>query len=140
MFQQFLRARTYNYFKARAATRDISTDQARLIAIAKAVENAIATAEAERAGLDRRIEDILARAAVTFGNGTDEYLERDALRTKHQDLFDIEIKNGQRRLTELKSQIEHLKFLRIVMITRFPELGVNPLSDPTILEAAETQR
>jgi hypothetical protein len=126
MFQQFLRTRTYNYFKARSATRDISTDQARLIAIAKAVENAIATAEAERAGLDRRIEDILARAAVTFGNGTDEYLERDALRTKHQDLFDIEIKRGQRRLTELKSQIEHLRFLKIVMITRFPELGVNP--------------
>jgi hypothetical protein len=130
MFQLFLRTRTYNYFKARSATRDISTDKARLIAIAKAVENALATAEAERAGLDRRIEDVLARAAVTFGNGTDEYLERDPLRTKHQDLFDIEIKNGQRRLTELKSQIEHLRFLKIEMITRFPELGANPTQGP----------
>jgi hypothetical protein len=126
MFELFLRTRTYNYFKARSATRDISTDQARLIAIAKAVENAIETAEAERAGLDRRIEDVLARAAVTFGNGTDEYLERDAVRSKHQDLFGIEIKNGQRRLKELENQIEHLKFLRTAMITRFPELDSNP--------------
>lgn len=123
MFELLLRKRTYNYFKARSASRDIGTDQARLIAIGKAIENAMAAAEAERAGLDRRMEDVLARAAITFGNATDEYLERDALRTKHQDLFDIEIKNGQRRLTELKSQIENLKFLKIVMIRRFPELG-----------------
>jgi hypothetical protein len=32
-----------------------------------------------KSGLNRRVEDMLARAAVTFGNGTDEYLEREAL-------------------------------------------------------------
>jgi hypothetical protein len=126
MFQLFLRTRTYNYFKARSHARDSGTDQARLTAVAEAIENAIATAEAERAGLDLRIEDVLARAAVTFGNGTDEYLERDAVRSKHQDLFGIEIKNGQRRLKELENQIEHLKFLRTAMIMRFPELDSNP--------------
>ena len=38
-------------------------------------------------GLSRRVDDVLARAAVTFGNGTDEYLEREALNNYHQDVF-----------------------------------------------------
>ncbi len=35
---------------------------------------------ARQAGLNRRVEDVLARAAVRFGNGDDEYLEREAPR------------------------------------------------------------
>lgn len=140
MFQLFSRARTHNYFKARSVARDTSTDQARLAAVAEALENAIATAEAERAGLDRRIEDVLARAAVTFGNGTDEYLERDVLSSKHQDLFGTEIKNGQDRLKELENQIGHLRFLKTVMITRFPELESNPTPASPGSSALESER
>jgi hypothetical protein len=125
MFQLFLRARIQNYFKARSNDRDAATDHSRLSAIAEALESAIVTAEAERAGLDRRIEDVLARAAVTFGNGTDEYLERESLDSHHQDLFGIEIKNGQRRLADLASQITHLKFLKTAMVTRFPDFKPN---------------
>lgn len=62
------------------------------------IENALHAAEQEQSGLNERVEDVLARAAVTLGNGTDEYLERDARDSHHQDLFSAEISNGQRRL------------------------------------------
>lgn len=122
MFQFFLRARTRNFFKARSDSRNTDADQARLNLVAEAIEDAISAAEAERIGLDRRIEDVIARAAVTFGTGTYEYLERDAVDSQFQDHLGIEIKNGQQRLTDLENQIRHLRFLKTAMITRFPEL------------------
>ncbi|MBR1171021.1 hypothetical protein [Bradyrhizobium liaoningense] len=131
MFQLFLRARTHHFlrghsqaeqeFRARSPERDAQTDQARIEAIVTAIEDALRAAERERSGLERRVEDVLARAAVTFGNGDDEYLEREALDSHHQDLFDKEILNGQRRLTELGSSIAHFKFLKAAVRSRFPE-------------------
>lgn len=103
MFQLFLRARARNYFKtrlrnqdfrARAADRDAETDGSRVSSILRAIENALHAAGLERSGLNRRVEDVLARAAVTMGNGTDEYLEREPLDSYHQDLFSAEISNG----------------------------------------------
>jgi hypothetical protein len=130
MFQLFLRARAHNYFKtrlgeqdfkARSADRDAETDRVRVSAILAAIENALHAAEQEQSGLNRRVEDVLARAAVTFGNGTDEYLEREALDNHHQDLFSAEISNGQRRLKELATEITHFKFLKAAMLSRFPD-------------------
>lgn len=120
MFQLFLKARIHTYFKARSEVRDASTDQARLKAVAEAIENAISAAEAECIGLDQRIEEVLAHAAVTYGNGTDEYLEREEIDRQQQDNFGTEIKNGQHRLAELESQIRHLRFLQTAVIARFP--------------------
>src|ERR1700730_550788 len=103
MFQLFLRARVHNYFKtrlggqdfkARSADRDAKPDRLRVSSILEAIENALRAAEQEQAGLSRRVEDVLARAAVTIGNGTDEYLERELLDSHHQDLFSTEISNG----------------------------------------------
>jgi hypothetical protein len=135
MFQLFLRARAHNYFKtrlgeqdfkARSADRDAETDRVRVSAILAAIENALHAAEQEQSGLNRRVEDVLARAAVTFGNGTDEYLEREALDNHHQDLFSAEISNGQRRLTELATEITHFKFLKAAMLSRFPDFKPPP--------------
>jgi len=117
MFQLFLRARAHNYFKnrlgdqefkARSADRDVETDRSRVSSILEAVETALHSAEQEQSGLSRRVEDVLARAAVTMGNGTD-------------DLFGAEIANGQRRLEELATTITHFKFLKTVMLSRFPD-------------------
>jgi len=58
---------------------------------------------------------------VTLGNGTDEYLERDARDSHHQDLFSAEISNGQRRLKELAAAIPHFKFLKTATLSRFPD-------------------
>src|SRR3979490_3018939 len=129
MFQLFLRARAHSSFKprlggqdfkARSADRDAETDRVRVSSILEAIENALHAAEQEQAGLNRRVEDVLARAAVTFGNGTDEYLEREALDNSHQDLFSAEISNGERRLRELADQIAHLRFMKAAVLSRFP--------------------
>jgi hypothetical protein len=130
MFQLFLRARARNYikarlgddgFKARSADRDAETDRSRIGAIVAAIETALHAAESEQSGLSRRVDDVLARAAVTFGNGTDEYLEREALDNYHQDLFTVEISNGQRRLKELATEIAHFKFMKAAVLSRFPD-------------------
>jgi hypothetical protein len=131
MFQLFLRARTHNFlrdrlggqqvFRARSPERDAETDRTRIEAIMTAIEEALHAAEREQSGLNRRVEDVLARAAVTSGNGDDEYLEREPLDSHHQTLFDNEILNGQRRLKQLGSSIAHFKFLKAAMLSRFPE-------------------
>jgi hypothetical protein len=129
MFQLFLRSRAQNYiksrlgddgFRARSPERDAETDRARIDSIMAAIETALHAAESEQSGLSRRVEDVLARAAVTFGNGTDEYLEREELDNHHQDLFTTEIANGQRRLKELATEIGHFKFMKAAVLSRFP--------------------
>lgn len=130
MFQLFLKARATNSvrerlgdegFRARSAERDAETDRVRVGSILAAIEAALQAAENEQAGLSRRVDDVLARAAVTFGNGTDEYLEREALDNHHQDLFTAEISNGQRRLKELAEAIAHFKFIKAAVLSRFPD-------------------
>jgi hypothetical protein len=130
MFQLFLRARVHNFirarlgvedFKARSPERDAQSDQVRVGSIIAAIEAALQAAQSEQSGLSRRVEDVLARAAVTIGNGTDEYLERDARDSHHQDLFDAEIMNGQRRLKELTTEIAHFKFMKAAVLSRFPD-------------------
>ena len=129
MFQLFAKARHQSFlrrtgsatFRVRSAKRDSEVDQRRVAAIMVAIEDAIAAAERERAGLNRRVEEVLARAAVTLGNDDDEYLYREPLDSHHQDLFDAEIVNGQRRLKELGSAIAHFSFVRAAMLSRFPD-------------------
>ncbi len=130
MFQLFLRARVHKLFrggaaerefKARSTERDAETDRQLVGSILHSIETALAAAEAEHSGLTRRVDDFLARAAVTFGNGTDEYLTREALDSFHQDLFDREISSGQRRLQELAVTISHFKFLKAATLSRFPD-------------------
>lgn len=130
MFQLFLRARAHNFFggrrndrnfKARSAARDAEADRSRIGSILEAIEDALHEAEQEQSGLNRRVEEGLARAAATLGNGTDEYLNREALDSHDQHLFGSEIANGQRRLQELANEITHFKFLRAATLSRFPD-------------------
>ncbi len=130
MFQHLLRTRAQNIvkawlgdqnFKARSADRDAETDRLRVKSILGAVQDALLSAEREQTGLNRRVEDVLARAAVTIGNGADEYLEREPLDSHHQDLLGTEIANGQRRLKELATSIKHFKFLKAALVSRFPD-------------------
>ena len=105
----------------RVSERDAKMVHLRAGSILTAFESALSAAEREQSGLSRRVDDVLARAAVTIGNGTDEYLERDARDSRHQDLFDAEIKNGQRRLKELAAEISHFNFMKTVLLSRFPD-------------------
>jgi len=121
MFQLFLKARANNYFKARSAGRDTETDHARAASVFRSIEDALDGAKAEQAGLKSRIDDVLARAAVTLGNDSDEYLTRDPEDNHYQSLLNTEIANGQRRLNELGVTIGHFQFLKTALITRFPD-------------------
>lgn len=116
-------------FRVRSAGRDTETDHHRVGAIMAAVEDALQSAERERAGLGRRVDDVMARAAVTLGNGDDEYLHREPLDSHHHDLFDIEIVNGQRRLEELRTAIGHFRFIKAAVQSRFPDF--RPQLGPT---------
>jgi hypothetical protein len=130
MFQPFLRARVHNFirdrlggadFRVRSGDRDSETDRSRINSILTAIEMALTAAEKEHAGLNQRIDDVLARAAVTVGNAADEYIDREPLDDYHQSLFNDEIINGQRRLKELSAMISHFKFVKTAMLTRFPD-------------------
>jgi hypothetical protein len=126
VFQLFLRARTNHYFKARSAGRDTETDHARAVSVFRSIEDALDGAKAEQAGLKSRIDDVLARAAITQGNDSDEYLTRDPKDSHYQSLLNAEIANGQRRLNELGVTIEHFQFLKTALITRFPDFKLSP--------------
>jgi len=130
MFQLFLRARAQQFirsrlgvddFRARSAERDTETDRARVESILAAIEGALRSVEDEHSGLGKRVDDVLARAAITVGTATDEYLDREPHRSHHQDLFDSEIANGQRRLKELTTMVGHLKFMKAALLSRFPD-------------------
>jgi predicted nucleic acid-binding Zn-ribbon protein len=108
--------------RARSAKRAAETDDARINSVMEAIERAMHAAEQEQSGLKRRVEDLRARAAVTLGNGTDEYLGREPLDSHRQDLFGSEISNGQRRLNELATSIKHYKFLKTAIMSRFPDV------------------
>jgi hypothetical protein len=56
-----------------------------------------------------------------MGAATDEYLEREPLNDHHQSLFNLEVKNGEHRLSQLATMISHLKFIKAAMLTRFPD-------------------
>jgi hypothetical protein len=131
MFQLFLRARLRHLFgrdhlgddrfKVRSPQRDEDTDRQRVAAVMNAIETALSAAEGEQKGLNERVEEVLARAAVTVGTASDEYLDREPLDTHHQGLFSEEISSGQRRLKSLADTITHFKFLRAAVLSRFPD-------------------
>jgi hypothetical protein len=130
MFQLFLRARARNFardhlggekFKVRSPGRDEDTDRERIDTIVNAIETVLHAAENEQKGLNQRVENVLARAAVTVGNASDEYLDREPLDDHHQNLFSEEISSGQKRLKSLAVTITHFKFLRAAVLSRFPD-------------------
>jgi hypothetical protein len=121
MLELFRRARGGKRFAIRSPLRNAATDAARIGSIAAAIEAALRAAEAEATGLGSRLNDVTARAATTLGNDSDEYLGREPLDNRHQDLFSSEIASAEQRLKELQAQIGHFKFMKAVMATRFPD-------------------
>jgi len=126
MFQFLSKSRASDQFKSRSPGRDAETDRARVGAILDAIKQALSEATTEHTGLKTRIDDVLARAAVTVGNDTDEYLTRDAADTQYQNLLGLEIANGQLRLSELEASIAHYRFLKAALLSRFPDANAKP--------------
>jgi hypothetical protein len=142
MFQLFLRARLRSLFtqdpreddgfKVRSPRRDGDTDRQRVDIVMNAIEEALHAAESEQKGLNQRVEEVLARAAVTVGNASDEYLDREPLDGHHQNLFSEEISNGQKRLQSLADAISHFKFLRAAVLSRFPDYKMSAARNQSV--------
>lgn len=108
-------------FRTRSIERDQEQDRVNVARIMKAIEQAIANATTERAGLDRRLADVLARAAIFAGNGSDDYQEREQAVSDRLSVLDNEVKNAQRRIERLTFNISQFEFLRDELRSRLGE-------------------
>lgn len=124
MIKQFFRFRSDEGFRARSPERDASTDNETVRSIAAAIDAALGKAEAERKGLQGRIDDVISRAAIVGGNDIDDYLTRTEDRSAMLRDSDAEIKRGQKRLTVLDQNISHFRFLKAALQTRFPAIRI----------------
>lgn len=123
MANLFANLRKNRNFATRSIERDAATDSSRFSSIYEAIERSISDAEAEKAGLQTRLENVLSRAAMAVGNGSDEYLNRDALDTHHLGMLDAEIKNGELRIETLTSDIDKFLSLRKTFLASFSEFS-----------------
>ena len=123
MFRLFPR-RANLTFRSRSPERHIEVDRSRAEAVLRVIEDVLQAARVEHAGLSARVDDVLARAAITLGNDTDEYLTRAPEDSRAQDILNAEIAKGQQRLAELTQNIGHYQFLRAALLTRFPDFDL----------------
>jgi hypothetical protein len=129
MLNLFFRTRENTLFRARSASRDTEADYSRVKSVFQSIEEALKIAEAEHSGLNTRLQDVLARAAISLGNGTDEYLTRESADTDVQNQFDAEITSGQRRLEQLSNQIKAFRFLRSALLSRFSDVKLHSVEE-----------
>jgi hypothetical protein len=121
MFGHSIESWANSFFKTRSADRDTETDHSRLEPVFRSIGKALKAAQAEYSGLDHRMQDVLARAAISTGNGSDDYFDRDPADTHLLNLFDQEILRGQRRLEGLSQQIKNLETLEAALMVGFPD-------------------
>jgi hypothetical protein len=128
MFDLLFGSRISRLFQTRSINRDAETDHSRVTMLLGSIEDVLGAATKEYSGLDARVQDVLARAAISLGNGTDEYLTRDAADTVSQNRYDEEIASGQCRLEQLSQQIKDFKFLETALLSRFPDFKPKPMN------------
>jgi hypothetical protein len=117
---KWFRSRPDGGFKARGRERDADNDSSAVKLVADAINLVLERAENERTGLKKRMDDVIARAAVAGGNDTDEYLTRSDDLSEMLRNSDDEIKRGQERLIAIEKNISHFRFLKTVLQSRFP--------------------
>ncbi len=121
--RSLLRARTAGLkFKARSADRDSETDRLRNDSILRAIDDALGGAEAEYAGLGKRIDDVLAQAALKLGNDGNESIAQVAGHGQSTDLIEVDVLNSQRRLEDLSARIVHYKILKAALLSGMPDV------------------
>ena len=121
MFGHPIKSWANSFFKTRSADRDTETDYSRVEPIFRSIGQALKAAEAEHSGLDDRMQDVLARASISAGNGSDEYLDRDPADAHLLNVLEEEILRGQRRLDGLSQQVKNLKALEAALMAEFPD-------------------
>jgi hypothetical protein len=117
----FRRSQAGGPFRTRAPGRDQDLDDLLVGQVASAIDKALRKVEAQRDGLKRRLDDVIARAAIVGGNDLDDFLTRDEARATLLAASDSEIARGQARLKTLDEQLSHFKFLKTALQSRFPD-------------------
>jgi len=77
----FRRSRSDGPFRTRAPSRDQDLDNQLVGQVASAIDEALQQVEAQRDGLRRRLDDVIARAVIVGGNDLDDFLTRDETRS-----------------------------------------------------------
>lgn len=121
MIKQFFRSRPTGVFQARSAERDSANDAAAVKAVDDAIVTALEKAKAERDGLKRRMDDVLARAAIVGGNDIDDHLTRAGDRSEMLRKSDADIRQGHQRLRELDQNIAHFERVQAALHARTTE-------------------
>ncbi|WP_024517831.1 hypothetical protein [Bradyrhizobium sp. Tv2a-2] len=121
LINPFRRSRSDGPFRTRAPARDQELDNQLVGQVASAIDDALQKIEAQRDGLKRRLDDVIARAAIVGGNDLDDFLTRDEARASLLAASDDEIARGQVRLKTLDEQLSHFRFLKAALQTRFPD-------------------
>ena len=124
MIKQLFGPRFDQVLRTRSAQREAHSDEAAVQSVAAALERVIHQAEAERAGLKTRLEDVLSRAAIVGGNQLDDYLTRTNEEVAMLKISDAEIRRGEERLKVVEQNISHFKHLRAALQTRFPNVKI----------------
>jgi hypothetical protein len=120
MIKQFFRARPTGGFQARSVERDRANDDASVKSVDDAIIEALEKAKAERDGLKRRMDDVLARAAIVGGNDLDDHLTRAGDRSDMLRKSDADIRQGYQRLRELDQNIAHFERVQTALRERAP--------------------
>jgi hypothetical protein len=119
--RSLLRARTAGHkFTARSADRDSETDRLRDDGILRSIDDALRGAEAEYAGLGKRIDDVLAQAALKLGNDGNDSVAPVA--GNSTELIEVDVLNSQRRLEDLSARIVHYKLLKAALLSGLPDV------------------
>lgn len=96
-------------FRIRSPLRDAMSDAGRLHSVESAILSAIANAEFERSGFQRRLEDARHRASLLVGNEAFEYLEREKETERDLCASEREFAAAGARIRELGQHIQHLQ-------------------------------
>jgi hypothetical protein len=96
-------------FRFRSAARDESADTKRLGVIERTIRKVIAEADAERNGLNRRIQDAKNQAGMLVGNDTYEYMDREAATEQELSISEQTLLAAEERMRQLNAHIAHLQ-------------------------------
>lgn len=118
----FSRPNEKRAFRARSAERQQSDDRENAAPIKAAIENALSRAEAEHAGLTRRLDEVMATASFLAGTESDENLTRETRDAARLSAYESEIQKANARLKQLKEVMGHFRFLHATFRSRFPEI------------------
>jgi hypothetical protein len=119
MLENILRKSSLS-FKARSPERDNELIEKLVNQVASTLRQAAQEVEAQRDGLNRRLEAVTTRAAVIGGNDIDDSFARDEADAAALAASDVEIARAESRLKTLEEQLSHFTFLEATLHARFP--------------------